>query len=139
MSLFVFSQSFLSAVYRVAFIFCAAAMKSASYTVMFWDMAMCVASSFSSLVGVIAKSSYSFVRSSIAKVASSGFRSLSKFVCFQITFRHSANAMSTVQRLYPFFKKLVTSFLISVESDSLSTSFERILESRISFIVLDPL
>ena len=88
---------------------------------------------------MIDKSSYSFVRSSTVKVACSGLRSLSKFVCFQITFRHSANAMSTVQRLYPFFKKLVTSFLTSVESDSLSTSFERILESRIIFIVLDPL
>lgn len=62
-----------------------------------------------------------------------------KFVCFQITFRHSANAMSTVQRVYPFFKKLVTSFLASLEPDSFSNSFERMLESRISFIVLGPL
>ena len=88
---------------------------------------------------MIAKLSYNFVRSSIAELASLGCRSLSRFVCFQITFRHSAYAISTVQRLYPFFKKLVTSFLTSVESDSLSTSFESILESRISFIVLDPL
>jgi hypothetical protein len=47
--------------------------------------------------------------------------------------------MSTVQRVYPFFKKLVTSFLASLESDSFNISFERILESRINFIVLGPL
>jgi len=139
MGLSVFAQSFLSAVYKVAFIFCAAAMNSASYTVMFWDMAMCIASSFNSLVVVIVNPSYSFVRSSTAKFASSDVRSLSKFVCFQITFRHSTYAMSTVQRVYPFFRKLVTSFLASLEPDSLSNSFERMLESRISFIVLCPL
>ena len=100
---------------------------------------MCNASSFNSLVEVIANPLYSFVRSSTAKLASSGFRSFSKFVCFQITFRHSANAISTVQRVYPFFKKSVTSFLASLESDSFSNSFERILESRITFIVLGPL
>ena len=68
--------------------FCAAAMNNASYTVMFWVTAMCIASSFNSLVGVIVNPSYSFVISSSAKLASSGLRSLSKFVCFQMTFRH---------------------------------------------------
>ena len=139
MVLSVFAQNFLSAVYKVAFAFCAAATNNASYTVMFWVIAMCIASSFNSLVGVIAKSSYSFVRSSSVKLASSGLRSLSKLVCFQMTFRHSANAISTVQRVYPFFRKLVTSFLASLESGSFNNSFERILESRISFIVLGPL
>ena len=108
MVLSVFVQSCLSAVYRVAFVFCAAAMNNASYTVMFWVIAMCIASSFNSLVDVIVNSSYSFVRSSSAKLASSGLRSLSEFVCFQMTFRHSANAISTVQGVYPFFRKPVT-------------------------------
>ena len=139
MVLSVFARSFLSAVYKVAFVFCAAAMNNASYTVMFWVIAICIASFFSSFVGVIANPSCSLVRSSTAKLASSVLRSLSIFVCFQITFRHSANAISTVQRVYPFFRKSVTSFLASLESGSFSNSFERILESRISFIVLGPL
>jgi len=139
MGLSVFAQSFLSAVYNVAFIFCAAAMNNESYTVMFWAMAMCIASSFNSLVVIIVNPSYSFVRSSTVKFASCGVKSLSKFVCFQITFKHSTNAMSTVQRVYPFFRKSVTSSLASLESGSFSNSFERMLESRISFIVLYPL
>ena len=100
---------------------------------------MCIASFLNSLVEKIVNSSYSLVRSSTAKPASSGVKSSSRFVCFQITFRHSANAVSTVQRVYPFFRKFVTSFLASLESGSSSSNFERMVESRISFTVLGPL
>ena len=105
---------------------------------MFWVMAICIVSSLISRVGVMASPSYSFVRSSTAKLASFGSRSFSRFVCFQITFRHSANARSTVQRVCPFFRRLVIVTLACLELDSFRISFRSMLESRTIFAVLCP-
>jgi hypothetical protein len=91
-----------------------------------------------SRVAITYNPSYILVRSSTVGVASSDFRSLSRFTCFQITFKHSAKAMSTVWSLCPFFKASVMFALASFEPGSLRTSFASTLESRISFGVLGP-
>ena len=96
MVLFAVVQSFWSAVYSVPFSFCAAAMKRASYIVMFWVKAICVVSCVISRVVTMFSPSYILMRSSIVDVASSGFRSLIRFACFHITLKLSAKAMSTV-------------------------------------------
>jgi hypothetical protein len=105
---------------------------------MFWVIAMRIASSLVSRVEVMASPLCSFVRSSTAKFASFMSRSFSRFVCFQMTFRHSANAMSTVQRVCPFCKRFVMVALACLELDSLRISFRSTLESRIIFVVLCP-
>jgi hypothetical protein len=105
---------------------------------MFWVIAICIVSFFISWVGVIVSPLISVVRSSIAVYASFMSISFSRFVCFQMTFRHSTNAMSTVQRVCPFCKRFVMVSLACLELDSFRTSFSKMLESRTIFIVLCP-
>jgi hypothetical protein len=79
----------------------------ASYAVMFLAVAMLIVSSAVWVAGIVVRSLNIFRRSSTATFGSS--MSFSRFVCFQIMFRHSVRAMSGVYRLAPFFR----AFLIS--------------------------
>ncbi len=57
---------------------------------------MFIVSSTSSCVGIMFSPLNTFLRYSVADFVSSEFRSDSKVACFHMTFKHSANAMSTV-------------------------------------------
>jgi len=65
-------------------------------------------------------------------------RSLWILTCFQMAFRLSASAISTVYREYPFRKRFFTVVLASFEPGSVTTSFTRTFESKIMFIALYP-
>ena len=106
--------------------------------VMFWVKAISMVFWVSSRVVMMCSASYIFVRSFMAAFASSRVRSLCMFVCFHIAFRLSAKAISTVQRMQSFLRRLVIVVLASLDSGSFTTSFMRMLESRISFGVLCP-
>ena len=105
---------------------------------MFWVKAICAVSCVISRVVTMFSPSYILVRSSIAGVASSGFRSLSRFACFHIAFKVSGKARSTVWSVCPFFRASVMYVLASFEPGSFMTSFASMLESKISFGVLGP-